>query len=88
MIYKTIYLSPEFRKNHVKSKESDLYCLGVCLYRLIYGQFPFKTQKNDELIEMVKKGPNFSVEKKDGNFPLIGSNVVRDIIKELLSISP
>jgi serine/threonine protein kinase len=45
MIYKTIYLSPEFRKDHLKSKESDFYCLGVGLYRLIYGVFPFKTQK-------------------------------------------
>lgn len=50
MIYKTIYLSPEFRKEHVKSRQSDLYCLGVCLYRLIYGVFPFKTQKTEEFI--------------------------------------
>lgn len=57
MIYKTIYLSPEFRKEHVKSQQSDFYCLGVCLYRLIYGVFPFKTQKIDELIDMVKRGP-------------------------------
>ena len=49
MIYKTIYLSPEFRKDQTKSKEGDLYCLGVCFYRLIYGAFPFKTQKNQEL---------------------------------------
>ena len=50
MIYKTLYLSPEFRKDHIKSKQGDLYCVGVCLYRLLFGVFPFKTQKNDELL--------------------------------------
>lgn len=61
MIYKTIYLSPQFRKDHVKSKEGDIYSLGVCLYRLIYGQFPYKTQKTEELMDLVKKGPIFKV---------------------------
>lgn len=56
LIYKTYYLSPEVKDNHHKSEESDLFSIGVCLYRLIFGTLPFKSKSAAEYAKSVKAG--------------------------------
>jgi serine/threonine protein kinase len=56
LIYKTYYLSPEVKENHQKSRESDLFSIGVCLFRLIFGALPFKAKSPAEFVKSVKAG--------------------------------
>lgn len=58
------------------------------MYRLIYGQFPYKTQKTEELMELVRKGPVMVVDRVAGCFGVVGVTWVRDIITELLHFNP
>ena len=43
------YIAPELLKKEPHNHSVDLYSLGMMLYRLIYGQFPFKTNSEIEI---------------------------------------
>jgi serine/threonine protein kinase/tetratricopeptide (TPR) repeat protein len=39
------YIAPEILKNEEHDHRADLYSLGIILYKIIYGKFPFDSQK-------------------------------------------
>jgi len=43
------YLAPEILKNQKHDHRVDLYSLGIILYRIIYGRFPFETGNELEI---------------------------------------
>lgn len=40
--------------------QSDVYALGVMLYKLLYGVFPFKADSKEEMVKKIK-GRKFEV---------------------------
>ncbi len=75
------YLAPEILKNEKHDHRVDFYSLGMLLYRMIYGRFPFAT--NDEL-EIYKAHI-----EKEFDFPEINlSKKIIDVVKKLLKKDP
>ncbi len=43
------YIAPEIIKNEKHNHRADLYSLGIMLYKIVYGKFPFKTSNELEI---------------------------------------
>lgn len=70
------YMSPEQVKgNHVDGR-SDVYALGVVLYRLLTGQFPFSSDSTTALINAHVELPIPDVRQVKANIPAVWQEVV------------
>jgi len=51
-----VYMSPEIveKKSHSYFK-ADIWALGIVLYALLSGKFPFKGENNKDLFSKIKK---------------------------------
>jgi serine/threonine protein kinase len=87
-IYKTYYLSPEVKENHQKSKESDLFSIGVCLFRMIFGTLPFKTKSSAEYTKSVKGGVARKLAVEHANFPNVIPVEMQEYINSLSNLVP
>jgi len=71
------YLSPEVRRKKYEGPESDAWSLGVCLFVLLSGQFPFS------------KEVLWAFSEKDQSTQIVGvSDEVNHLIKHLLQVNP
>ncbi len=79
------YMSPEqiTDSKHI-DKRSDLYTLGVVLYEMLTGSFPYDFQSNPELIDKVKNEPATPPRRKVSTI----SNPLENIILKLLEKNP
>ena len=50
------YIAPEVLISQTYSEKSDLWAFGVCMYSLIFREFPFPVKKIEQLIERIKEG--------------------------------
>ena len=71
------YMSPEIAsKRYYKGQNSDLWSLGVLLYKMCCADFPFKGNKEKDLYKLIKKGyftyPSYVPE----NIKLIINNLI------------
>jgi serine/threonine protein kinase len=48
------YWSPERIQEKQLTFQSDIYSLGVMLYKMLYGTFPFKATDPSELLKKIK----------------------------------
>ena len=49
------YLAPEVtQKNY--GKECDMWSIGVCLYKMVTGDFPFKANSLSGLYKIIREG--------------------------------
>jgi serine/threonine protein kinase len=83
-----IYLAPEVLKKREYSKSSDVWSLGIILYKLLIGLHPFESEllKNDKMnvLQRIKTAePNF-VEKYWANI----SSEARELIRSMLVKDP
>jgi len=72
------YLSPEVRRQNYEGPESDAWSLGVTLYVMLTGQFPYSNEElwsHSEESKDLKLGPNCS-------------DLVVDLVKQLLRQDP
>ena len=75
------YMAPEIvSKKEYYGKPSDIWSLGVCLYTLLVGHFPFQANSEYELFKKITKGifqipPNLSANAKN-------------LIKRMLTVDP
>lgn len=68
------YLSPEVYTRKETSLSTDLYSLGLLMYKLLNGELPFKTKDNDEKLA-------FSIRMTGTEIPII-----EDVDKDLMDI--
>ncbi len=70
------YMSPEQVKGKHVDGRSDVYALGVVLYRLLTGQFPFSSDSTTALINSHVDLPIPDVRKVKENLPAVWQEVV------------
>lgn len=76
------YLAPEILSKEKCDHRKDLYALGVVLYRMIYGVFPFDGDNENEIIQAALTRPL--------RFPrnTHAPEIMTELIKKLLARSP
>lgn len=52
-------MAPEIIENKNHGKEVDIYSLGVILYQMVFGEFPYKLNTDSEklMLRMIKTVP-------------------------------
>ena len=75
------YIAPELLKNEPHDFKVDLYSLGVLLYRVVYGKFPFNSENE---IDIYKSHVEEEFEFAQSSY---SKNLV-DVIKKLLKKNP
>jgi len=74
------YMAPEIIEgNH--SKKSDIWALGIIMYKLLFGKFPFVIKK-ESLKRDVEKLKNMEINDKQDNIKI--SEITFDLIRQLL----
>ena len=61
---------------------SDIWSLGVLLYAMIYGRFPFNTNDEDKLFDLINEG-KFEFPKD-----IETSEEVKNLIKKIIVVEP
>ncbi len=75
------YLSPEVLQGEMPTRSADLYAIGLIVYQLFAGKYPFNTQNITMLIsDIITKEPDFSGLGID--YRLV------DILRKMLAKSP
>lgn len=92
------YLAPEVLQGKEPGIQSDLFSLGVLLYRIVYGRFPFEGKTESEILKsIISDEPEFEqkteqvpsihksteIEKKTGQAPSL-----QMVINKLLAKNP
>ena len=78
------YASPELIQNLPYNLEVDIWSLGVIIYYMFTGCYPFSGKNEDEIEEKILEE---NVEFKDGEWEKI-SDKVKDLIKKCLEKNP
>jgi serine/threonine-protein kinase len=79
-----LYMAPELFSGERHSKQSDVYALGVCLFRMLAGELPYKARTMQELVQMTVHGPTPSIRLIRPDVPL----EVAECLDAMLSRSP
>ena len=66
-------------------KRSDLYTLGVILYEMLTGSFPYDFQFQPELIEKIKNEPAIPPRRKNFHISNKIENLILKLLKKCLS---
>ncbi len=76
------YIAPELLKKEPHNENVDLYSLGMLLYRIIYGDFPFQSSKEIDIFK--------AQIENEFEFPpsQIYSEDIIEIVKKLLNKNP
>ena len=78
------YAAPELIQNNPYNKEVDVWSLGVILYYMFTGCYPFMGKEEVEIEDKIINEP---VEFKDGEWEVI-SDKVKDLIRKCLEKDP
>ncbi|MFH2029502.1 MAG: protein kinase [Bacteroidota bacterium] len=75
------YIAPEILKKEQIDHRADLYSLGIMLYKIIYGKYPFEYESE---VDLYKAQMNQEPEFRSCSY----SNQLIEVIKKLLSKNP
>lgn len=77
--------SPEMLRGEKVTQASDIYSVGVILYRLVYGVLPFEGNTEKEVLKRVKgRDYNTSYEEGHSPFKLVVSKETHYLIESML----
>ena len=71
------YMAPEILKGEEYNYKADLWSIGIIIYKLYFGKFPFPGLEKQALINNIEKYGNKLIKKT-------GNEVLDDLIKRLL----
>ena len=77
------YMPPEIvNKENYIAQYSDIWSLGVLLYTMLYGRFPFRAKDDEKLFSLINEGniifpENISVDEN-----------VKNLIKKIMNVNP
>lgn len=77
--------SPELLRGEKATQASDVYSVGVILYRLVYGVLPFEGSTEKEVLKKVK-GHDYNTSYEEGHSPfkIVVSKEVHYLIESML----
>ena len=77
------YMPPEIiNKKKYLPYYSDIWSLGVLLYTMIYGRFPFNAKDEDSLFDLINEG------KLEFPHDIETSDEVKNLIKKIIVVQP
>lgn len=77
------YMAPEVMKYQPYDNKVDIWALGVCLYRMIYGDLPYNSQNQYDMLQKMNKYEiNFNVKGVEC------SKGLQELIKKMLNPNP
>ena len=59
------YMAPEILKGEEYNYKADLWSIGIIIYRLYFGKFPFPWFEKQALIKNIEKNGNKLIKKKE-----------------------
>ena len=74
-------MAPEILKREEYNYKCDLWSIGIIIYRLYFGDSPFKGSTETALLNVIKKYGNKLIRKT-------GNEELDDLIRKLLEIEP
>lgn len=75
------YMAPEIvKKREYRGSKVDIWALGVLLYRMVTGTYPFKAKQDKELYRNIASG-NYDE-------TIIPDSKVKNLIKKMLTVDP
>ena len=74
------YYPPEMLKNLEYSKDTDLWCLGILLFKMVTGRMPFTGENEQQISD--------NIAYKDPVFPSYLSNYLKDFLQKMLNKNP
>lgn len=79
------FQSPEMLQGKKLTQASDIYTLGVILYRMIYGVLPFKGHTEKDVLKKIK-GKDYDESYKEGHSPfgLVVSKEVTFLLESMM----
>ncbi|KAH8620660.1 Protein kinase domain [Trypanosoma vivax] len=80
----TVFMAPEIFNDTNYGKPVDMWALGVMVYLMFTGEYPFYGRTQKEMTEAILKG---SYNTKKGKFSE-GSAALRDFVSKLLEVDP
>ncbi|XP_045197496.1 serine/threonine-protein kinase 33-like isoform X2 [Mercenaria mercenaria] len=78
------YMAPEIIDNKTYSQQCDVWALGVIVYTLFCGYFPFRSKDDDSLYDIIKKG---DIDFTDEMWNEV-SDEAKECIKKMLNTDP
>lgn len=74
------YTAPEVLGGRYEGPEIDIWSMGVCLYTMVVGQFPFSAPNDAELMRKIKSG-------RYEDLPTTVSESLKDLLKRMLQVN-
>eukprot|EP01102_Stenamoeba_stenopodia_P011578 TRINITY_DN3574_c0_g1_i1.p1 TRINITY_DN3574_c0_g1~~TRINITY_DN3574_c0_g1_i1.p1 ORF type:complete len:388 (-),score=52.59 TRINITY_DN3574_c0_g1_i1:65-1228(-) len=74
------YTAPEVFAGRYEGPEIDIWSMGVCLYTMVVGHFPFTASNDAELIRKIKSG-------RYEQLPFTVSDSLKDLLKRMLQVN-
>jgi eukaryotic-like serine/threonine-protein kinase len=81
---KWLYMSPEQLASGTLDHASDLFSLGVVLYRLLVGKNPFRGKDPDEIRSKIRRGLFPAVREQEPGLPV----ALDELTTDLLAVDP
>ncbi len=79
-----LYMPPELARGEPPDARSDLYAMGVVLYRMLAGRSPFEAQSPADVLYQITHGTPLPLEEAAPNLPA----EVRSIVRRLMVRDP
>lgn len=79
------YKAPEFFHSHLVTPKSDVWSLGIMLYRFVFGKLPFEAQKEKDYLKECEKG---TIDWPSSLSPQSLEGILVYFMKQMLCIEP
>jgi serine/threonine protein kinase len=78
-----MYMAPEVFEGKEYTNLADLWSVGVSMYELLFGKFPFNAMSQPALLKNIKdnQGPNLEINRSTNNI----SNNCEDLLRRILT---
>lgn len=71
------YVAPEIIENKGYDEQCDIWSLGVCLFRLLTGEYPYKEEQTHKLLKAIQTK---EVDVESFDFSLEAKNLIKGLL--------
>ncbi|CAG9823105.1 unnamed protein product [Phaedon cochleariae] len=83
-----IYMSPEILRSRTYSELCDVWAIGVILFMLLFGRYPFYAKNDEHLVQKIcDTEPEYSVSQVNSDcIDLLKSTLLKDPVKRITAL--